>query len=92
MMTETLDELERAVNVLVEHYASLTEMLEAAEQRNQKLNELVKQHVGSDAEPDSFVRRYRKLERENTDLKARIEEGKAGIDRALARIRFIEDL
>jgi hypothetical protein len=42
-------------------------------------------------DPAELERRVRELDAENADLRARIGEGKEGVERLLARIRFMED-
>lgn len=87
----TLDELERSVETLIEGHTTTSDRLRAAEEQKEKLHELVRARVGDDADPDSFVRRYRELERRNAELRDRLEAGRAGIDRTLARLRFLEE-
>ena len=88
---EALDELERTVGSFVDGFADLSERLQASEERAEQLTEIVNRHVGEDAEPDSLLARHRQLQEENSDLRSRLDEGRAGVARTIARLRFLEE-
>ena len=88
---EALAELEQAVEAAARRLRDLTERVEAAEARSRHLEELVGRFTGDADEAGRLIGRLGKLDEENADLKARLDAGRAGIDRILARIRFLED-
>lgn len=79
-----LQELDAAVGGLIEELA-------ATAAKSADLEELVKRFTGDDAEATRLLTRLKEIEAENTDLKARFELGRAGVDRLLARIKFLEE-
>jgi hypothetical protein len=52
---------------------------------------LVKRFTGDDAEAGRMLTRMKGLEDENEDLRGRLKTGRAGVDRLLAKIRFLEE-
>jgi hypothetical protein len=38
-----------------------------------------------------LLTRLQRLEEENADLRSRVERGRAGVDRLLAKVRFLEN-
>lgn len=86
-----LQELERAVAKAADRLHELSRRVEEAEARSRQLQELVGRFTGNPDEAGEILTRLGRLEEENVDLKARLEEGRAGVDRILARIRFMED-
>ncbi len=64
---------------------------EAAEARTFELSELVKRFTGDEVEADRLMTRLRGLEEENAELRSRLERGRDGVDRMIARIRFLEN-
>ncbi len=92
------DRLEAAIGQLVERLeasgASVQEAearATAAEARTAELAELVKRVTGDEAEAGRLMSRLKGLEQENADLRTRLERGRDGVDRMLARIRFLEN-
>lgn len=41
--------------------------------------------------PRAMIDKLHLLEEENRDLRSRLEEGRAGVDRLLARVKFLEE-
>jgi hypothetical protein len=70
--------------------ADLTRRVEDAELRSAQLQELVGRFTGDAGEAGRLLTQLGQLDDENTDLRARLEEGRAGVDRLLAKIRFLE--
>lgn len=85
-----LDQLERAVGDLLDRLAWLHDRAALAEDKSEDLKELLERFTGSDVDAAELVSRLRQLETENADLRSRLEQGRAGIDRLLAKIRFLE--
>jgi predicted nuclease with TOPRIM domain len=92
------DRLESAIGRLVERLEASGEKAaeeraraDAAEARTAELAELVKRFTGDEAEAGRLMSRLKSLEQENAELRARLERGRDGVDRMLARIRFLEN-
>lgn len=86
-----LDALERAVGHTLDRLASLNDRVARAEGKGAEMEELLRQFTGHEVEPGQIVTRLRILEEENTELRERVDEARAGIERLLAKIRFLED-
>lgn len=86
-----LQELDAAVGGLIEELAATAARASEAEAKSADLEELVKRFTGDDAEATRLLTRLKEIEAENSDLKARFELGRAGVDRLLARIKFLEE-
>jgi len=83
-------ELEGAVNHALDRLSAMTERAEAAEKKSAELNELMRRFSGSPEQAGDVLTRLKRLEDENADLKGRLEKGRAGVDRLLAKVRFLE--
>jgi chromosome segregation ATPase len=88
---EAFAELERAIDVALDRLAQIAGRLHAAEAKSDELGEVVKRFTGDDADGQRILTRLGRLEEENADLRARLAEGRAGIDRLLAKIQFLEN-
>jgi predicted nuclease with TOPRIM domain len=83
--------LERAVGRLLDRLEATAMRAEEAEARNAELTALVQRFTGDEAEAGELVGRLKSLEAENADLRSRLDRGREGVDRMLARIRFLEN-
>jgi predicted nuclease with TOPRIM domain len=63
---------------------------EEAEAKSEELEEIVRRFTGDEAEAGRLLTRLSDLEEENTDLHGRLKKGRSGVDRLLAKIRFLE--
>ena len=88
---EAFAALESAVGHALDRLTHMTERVEAAEAKSAELGELVKRFTGDEDEAGRILTRLKRLEEENTDLKGRLEQGRDGVDRLLAKIRFLEN-
>ena len=86
-----LTELEGAVGELLDRLAVVSARAEEAEGKSEELEELVKRFTGDDAEAGRMLSRLKGLEEENQDLRGRLKKGTAGVDKLLAKIRFLEE-
>ena len=86
-----LAELESAVGGLLDRLSDVSDRAEEAEGKSEELEELVKRFTGDDAAPSRMLTRLERLEQENQDLRGRLQKGRAGVDRLLAKIRFLEE-
>lgn len=88
---EAFAALERAVGQALERLELMRKQVRAAETRSAELDEVVRRFTGDEAEAGRILTRLRHLEAENADLKGRLADGRAGIDRLLSKIRFLEN-
>ena len=86
-----LHELDRAVGGAVERLRSLRARAEGAEARARDLEELLRRFTGDPEEAGRLLGRLRAMEAENADLRARLGKGREGVERMLARLRFLEE-
>jgi hypothetical protein len=84
------DGLERAIGDVLDRLSWLHDRASLAEEKSEDLQELLSRFTGSDVDAAQMIARLRHLESENADLRSRLEQGRAGIDRLLAKIRFLE--
>ena len=83
--------LERAVGRLLDRLETTTMRAEAAEARAEEMGALVKRFTGDEGEAERLLTRLEGLERENAELRSRLERGRDGVDRMIARLRFLEN-
>lgn len=82
--------LEEAVDDLLHRLDQTRLRAEAAETKTAELAQLVQRFTGDEQEAEELMARLRSLEEENEELRNRLERGRAGVERMLARIRFLE--
>lgn len=83
--------LERAVEEALAHLRVVSERASVAEAKADELQLIVERVTGDSGEARRLVGTLRSLEEENAELRRRIEEGRAGVERLLGKIRFLED-
>jgi predicted RNase H-like nuclease (RuvC/YqgF family) len=88
---QALARLESSVTRILEEAARLRSRAREAEDRVTDLEALLRRFTKGEVDPASLQRRLVHLESENQDLRERIEEGRAGVERLLSRIRFLQD-
>ncbi len=88
---QPLDELEGAVGDMLDRLSWMNERMALAEEKSDELEELLKRFTGNEVAPAEIVSRLRVLEVENADLRSRLEQGRASVERLLAKIRFLEN-
>lgn len=86
-----LDELEGAIGDMLDRLAWMHDRMALAEEKSEELEELLKRFTGNEVAPSEIVGRVRVLEAENADLRSRLERGREGVERLLAKIRFLEN-
>lgn len=82
--------LEGAVAMALDRLGSATKRARAAEAKSAELSELVERFTGDEAEAGRMLTRLRRLEEDNSNLRARLDQGRAGVERMIARISFLE--
>lgn len=83
--------LESAVGQALERLESMSRRVRDAEAKGAELEEVVRRFTGDDQEVGRVLTRLSELEERNADLERRLAEGRAGVDRLLSKIRFLEN-
>jgi predicted nuclease with TOPRIM domain len=83
--------LDAAVGRLIHELATAKDRAADAESETTELQELLRRFTGDEAEAGRLLTRIRNLEGENSDLRERLERGRQGVDRLLARLKFLEE-
>lgn len=88
---ERLKALESAVKGLVARLKETERRASAAESRRTEVEELLREMTEGTADPAEMADRLEELERENADLRDRVDRGLEGVERLLSRVRFMEE-
>lgn len=88
---QALSRLEAAVTRILEETARLRARARDGETRLAELEALLRRFEGGEDDPARLQERLSRVEAENRELRTRIREGREGVERLLARIRFLED-
>lgn len=88
---EALARLEDLVGALLTELETLRNRARYAESRMKTMERELDRFVDGDVAPGDLVDRLTDLESRNQDLTERLDEGRAGVERLLARIRFLEE-
>ncbi|MDH3272649.1 MAG: hypothetical protein OEN56_15030 [Gemmatimonadota bacterium] len=83
--------LEAAIGQLLDRLTTVRDRAEAAEAKNAELAQLVQRFTGNEHEAGQLMTRLKALEDENVELRGRLDRGRDGVDRMIARIRFLEN-
>lgn len=86
-----MEPLEAAVARAIEEVRAARQRAVEAEARADRSDQLLRQFVDGREDPGALAGRVTELEAENERLRSRIKQGRAGVDRMLASIRFLED-
>jgi uncharacterized alpha-E superfamily protein len=86
-----LARLEKAVRAAVSSISDLEARLTESREKGEEMKELLRRFTGQEEDPSSLMSRLQALEAENRALRTRLHEGLEGVDRILARIRFLEE-
>lgn len=89
--TQAISRLEKAVKAAVVSITELEAQLEEAREKGEEASELLRRFTGGEEDPARLMSRLGALENENRVLKDRLQQGLEGVDRLLARIRFLEE-
>jgi predicted nucleic acid-binding Zn-ribbon protein len=88
---EAFAALATAVGRALERLDTMTRRAEAAEKKSAELNDIMRRFTGNPEEAGELLTRLKTLEDENEDLRGRIERGREGVERLMARVRFMEN-
>ena len=64
---------------------------QAADERSAELETLLERMASGEESPAQMSDELTRLQKENADLRERLDQGRAGVERLLARIRFLEE-
>lgn len=88
---QVFDRLEGAVEATLIRIGGLERDLDEARRQASEMEELLRKFSQGETAPSEMAERLRLLEEENRDLRDRLQSGKEGVKRLLARIRFLEE-
>ena len=88
---DALQRLENAVSKAGDRVDELRRELARTQARREELEGMIRGVTSGALSPSEMVERVDILEREGAELRARLKEGREGVERLLARIRFLED-
>ena len=88
---KALARLENAVVAALEQVGRLRGEVVRMDQQGEALEGLLKGVTSGDEGPREMIEKLRILEEENRDLRRRLVEGRAGVDRLLAQVKFLEE-
>ena len=86
-----LADLDGAVGRILTELEVLRGRLKESEKRTGDVEELLRRFTKGDVDPGSLQGSVEQLRSENSELRERIEQGRAGVEKILARIRFLEE-
>jgi predicted RNase H-like nuclease (RuvC/YqgF family) len=86
-----LQNLDGAVGAVLAELGRLRERLAEREGRVREVESLLAEMSAGEESPARMRRRLDHLEAENAELRLRLDEGREGVERLLAKIRFLEE-
>ena len=86
-----VERLERAVTAALEQVEQLKGEVARTHAQGEALEGLLKGVTSGEEGPRELIEKLNILEEENRDLRNRLDQGRAGVDRLLARVKFLEE-
>ena len=86
-----LTDLDGAVGNILTEMEVLRARVKESEKRTKDVEELLRRFTKGEVDPGSLQGRVEQLRVENAELRERIDQGRAGVEKILARIRFLEE-
>ncbi|MDC0160045.1 hypothetical protein OAJ07_01120 [Gemmatimonadales bacterium] len=83
--------LARAVEDADLRATSAEAQMQALQTKNSEMAGLMERFTESPSDAEHLMSRLKGLEAENGDLKSRLDRGREGVERMIARIRFLEN-
>jgi predicted RNase H-like nuclease (RuvC/YqgF family) len=88
---QAIERLESAVNAALEQVERLAGEVVRMQTQGEALEGLLKGVTSGAEGPRELIAKLNILEEENHDLRSRLDEGRAGVERLLARVKFLEE-
>lgn len=88
---QALSNLEAAVGRLLDEMEKLRVRAQRADARVADLESMLRRFTMGEEDPVRLQASLAELDEENRALKSRVREGREGVERLLARIRFLEE-
>ncbi len=88
---QAVERLEKAVTVALDQVEQLKGELVRMHTQGEALEGLLKGVTSGEEGPREMIDKLHILEEENRDLRSRLDQGRAGVDRILARVKFLEE-
>lgn len=88
---QALARLEEAVEATLSRLGALEADLKESRRQASEMEEVLRKFTGGEEDPSQMVSRLHRLEKENKMLLDRMQKGREGVERLLARIRFLEE-
>ena len=86
-----LEALQSSVRRVLDELARLRREVAARERRLSEAEAVLRQVGEGQGDPVEMQRQIGLLQAENQQLRARLQEGRDGVDRLLSRVRFLEE-
>jgi len=83
--------LTRAVTLALEEVERLKEEVARMNARSEAMEELLRGVTSGEGGPREMIEKLHIFQEENLDLRRRLDEGREGVDRLLARVKFLEE-
>ena len=88
---QAVKRLENAVNAALKQVESLQGDVVRMQTQGEALEGLLKGVTSGEEGPRELIEKIHIIEEENRDLRGRLDEGRAGVERLLARVKFLEE-
>ncbi|NNK62775.1 MAG: hypothetical protein HKO98_06140 [Gemmatimonadetes bacterium] len=85
------DAVDAAVGRAVARVRELEARARSADERAAEVEALLEKMASGEENPVQMKDELDRLQRENVDLRGRLDRGREGVERLLARIRFLEE-
>ena len=88
---QAIERLEEVVSLAVEEVGRLRQEVARMDAQGEELEGLLRGVTSGERSPREMIDRLHILEEENRDLRARLNQGREGVGRLLAKIKFLEE-
>ena len=88
---QAVERLENAVSAALKQLQRLEDEVARMHAEGEALEGLLKGVTSGEEGPREMIEKLHVLEEENRDLRSRLDEGRAGVERLLARVKFLEE-
>ena len=88
---QAVERLESAVNAQIKEVERLRDEVVRMRAEGEALEGLLKGVTSGKEGPRELLEKLHILKEENGDLRSRLDEGRAGVERRLARVKFLEE-